>query len=51
MDIIAEGLKQKLIRFENDHKYIMYVHQGKRRSYTPWYWHKLEVPGTSTKSS
>ena len=34
MDIIAEGLKQKLIRFEDDGKYIVYVHQDKRRNYT-----------------
>lgn len=34
MDLIAEGLKQKLIRFEEDRKYIVYVHQDKRRNYT-----------------
>lgn len=34
MDLIAEGLKQNLIRFEDDRKYIVYVHQNKRRNYT-----------------
>jgi type I restriction enzyme M protein len=33
MDIIAEGLKKKLIRIEDDGKYIVYVHQDKRRNY------------------
>ncbi len=34
MEIIAEGLKQKLIRFEDDNKYIIYCHQNVRRNYT-----------------
>lgn len=34
MDLIAEGIKQKLIRFEDDNKYIVYVHQDKRRNYS-----------------
>lgn len=34
MGLIAEGIKQKLIRFEDDGKYIVYVHQDKRRNYT-----------------
>lgn len=34
MNLIAEGIKQKLIRFEDDRKYIVYVHQDKRRNYT-----------------
>lgn len=33
MDLIAEGIKQNLIRFEDDEKYIVYLHQGKRRNY------------------
>lgn len=33
MDLIAEGIKQKLIRFEDDEKYVIYVHQNKRRNY------------------
>jgi type I restriction enzyme M protein len=33
MDLIAEGLKRKLIRFEDDRKYIVYVHQDKRRNF------------------
>jgi len=33
MDLIAEGIKQKLIRFEDDGKYIVYLHQAKRRNY------------------
>lgn len=34
MDLITEGIKQNLIRFEDDQKYIVYVHQGKRQKYT-----------------
>lgn len=34
MDLIAEGIKQKFIRFEDDEKYIVYVHQDKRRNYS-----------------
>jgi hypothetical protein len=33
MDLIAEGIKQKLIRLEDDQKYIVYLHQDKRRNY------------------
>lgn len=34
MDIIAEGVKRKLIRLEDDEKYIVYVDQDKRRNFT-----------------
>ena len=34
MDLIAEGIKQKLIRLEDDGKYIVYLHQEKRRNYS-----------------
>ncbi len=33
MNIIDEGLNQKLIRFEDDGKYIVYLPQAKRRNY------------------
>lgn len=33
MDLITEGIKQKLIRLEDDDKYIVYLHQQKRRNY------------------
>jgi type I restriction enzyme M protein len=33
-DLIAEGEKQKLIRFEDGGKYIVYIHQDKRRNYS-----------------
>jgi type I restriction enzyme M protein len=33
MDLIAEGIKRKLIRFEDDGKYIVYLPQNKRRNY------------------
>lgn len=33
MELIAEGVKRKLIRFEDEGKYIVYVHQDKRRNY------------------
>ncbi len=33
MDLIAEGLSKKLIRFEDDKKYVVYVDQAKRRRY------------------
>lgn len=33
MDLIAEGVEKKLIRLEDDGKYIVYLHQGKRRNY------------------
>ena len=34
MDLISEGIKQKLIRLEDDQKYIVYLHQEKRRNYS-----------------
>lgn len=34
MDLIAEGIKKKLIRLEDDDKYIVYLHQNKRRNHT-----------------
>lgn len=34
MDLIVEGIKHKLIRFEDDGKYVVYVHQDKRRNYS-----------------
>jgi len=34
MDLIAEGIRKNLVRFEDERKYIVYVHQGKRRNYT-----------------
>lgn len=33
MELIAEGLGKKLIRFEDDKKYVVYVDQAKRRRY------------------
>jgi type I restriction enzyme M protein len=33
MDLISDGIKHKLIRIEDDGKYIVYVHQNKRRNY------------------
>lgn len=33
MDFITEGIKQKLIKLEDDGKYIVYLDQGKRRNY------------------
>lgn len=33
MDFIEEGLKRKLIRFEDGEKYIVYLPQNKRRNY------------------
>ena len=33
MDFIAEGIKQQLIQLEDGGKYIVYLHQGKRRNY------------------
>ena len=33
MDLIAEGIKQKLIRMDDEGKYIVYLHQEKRRNY------------------
>ncbi len=34
MDLIAEGIKQELIRFEDEAKYVVYVHQDKRRNFS-----------------
>lgn len=34
MDLIKEGIKKKLIRLEDDGKYIVYLHQDKRRNYS-----------------
>ncbi len=34
MDLITAGIKRKLIRFEDGQKYIVYVHQDKRRNFT-----------------
>ena len=34
MNLITEGLKKKLIRFDDDRKYVVYVNQDKRRNYT-----------------
>ncbi|MBA4386489.1 MAG: hypothetical protein C0404_00830 [Verrucomicrobia bacterium] len=33
MNLIADGLKQQLIRFDSDKKYIIYCHQNVRRNY------------------
>jgi type I restriction enzyme M protein len=33
MDLFAEGIRQRLIRFEDDQKYIVYIHQDKRRNF------------------
>ena len=33
MNLIAEGLKQQIIRLENDNKYIVYCHKKIRRNY------------------
>lgn len=33
MDLIAQGVQKKLIRFEDEDKYIVYVSQNKRRNY------------------
>ncbi len=32
--LIEQGIEKKLIRFEDDNKYIVYIHQNKRRNYT-----------------
>ncbi len=34
MNLITEGIKQNIIRLEDDGKYIVYLHQNKRRNYT-----------------
>lgn len=34
MDLLQEGIRENLIRLEDDEKYIVYVHQGKRRNYS-----------------
>jgi type I restriction enzyme M protein len=33
MDLISAAIKQNIIRFEDDQKYIVYIHQEKRRNY------------------
>lgn len=33
MNLIAQGITEKLIRLEDNGKYIVYLHQGKRRNY------------------
>lgn len=33
MNLIEEGIKRKLIRFEDDEKYIVYLNEDKRRNY------------------
>lgn len=33
MDFITEGIKKELIKLEDDGKYIVYLHQAKRRNY------------------
>jgi hypothetical protein len=33
MELITQGIKKKLIRLEDDGKYIVYLHQDKRRNY------------------
>jgi type I restriction enzyme M protein len=33
MDLIKEGLKEKLIRLEDEGKYIVYLNQNRRRNY------------------
>lgn len=34
MNLIEQGIKKGLISFDEDHKYITYVHQKKKRNYT-----------------
>ena len=34
MELIDEGIKKGLIKFEQDRKYIIYIHENKRRNYT-----------------
>lgn len=34
MDLIAEGITKNLIRIEDDGKYVVYVHHGKRRNFS-----------------
>lgn len=34
MDLIVEGINKKLISFDDEKKYITYIHQKKRRNYT-----------------
>ncbi len=33
MNLIDEGMKRKLTRLEDDNKYIIYLHESKRRNY------------------
>lgn len=32
-NLIAQGIARKLIRFEDNEKYIVYIHQNKRRNF------------------
>ncbi|MFZ4626086.1 MAG: hypothetical protein ACOYNF_17865 [Rhodoferax sp.] len=32
-NLIAQGIARKLIRFEDNQKYIVYIHQNKRRNF------------------
>lgn len=32
-NLIAQGISQKLIRLEDNNKYVVYVHQNKRRNF------------------
>lgn len=34
MDLITNGVKQRHIRLEDDGKYIVYLHQNKRRNFS-----------------
>ena len=34
MSLIAEGITRKLIRFEDDEKYVIYLNENRRRNYT-----------------
>ena len=33
MNLIAEGIRRKLILFDDEEKYVLYVYQNKKRSY------------------
>ena len=34
MNLIEDGIKKKLIKFDADNKYVTYIHQNKKRNYT-----------------
>lgn len=34
MNLIAEGIKKGLISFDEEQKFITYIHQNKKRNYT-----------------